>query len=551
MHSQVSKVSPAASHSLALPDLMKPPSDAAVILSGHCETSCSSKTRIWILVATIIGSSMAFIDSTVVNVALPALQSSFRATVADVQWVIEAYGLLLAALILVVGSLGDLFGRRLIFVSGVAIFAVASGGCGIALSIGQLILARSAQGIGAALLVPGSLAIISASFDEKSRGQAIGTWSGFTAMTTALGPVLGGWLIEHASWRWVFFINVPLAAVVIGISLWHVPESRESVRANIDWSGALAATLGLAGLVNGFIESESEGWRHPLVLVSLTIGCVSLCLFFWVEARGQSPMVPLALFRSSSFSGANLLTLFLYGAIGIFFFLFPLNLIQVQRYSTTATGTALLPLILLIFVLSRWSGGLVARYGSRLPLTIGPLVAASGFLLFAFTSVSGNYWTSFFPAVMVLGLGMAITVAPLTTVVMDSIPQDRAGVASGINNAVARVAGVLAIAVFGIVMVKAFGWRLSQSLAHDSLPAQILQEIQSREIDLAAMQPPTGLNPGVRAFVMQSIDNAFVFGFRIVMLLCAALSLASCLVAWLMIPKNPGGAPDAGNGRMV
>jgi EmrB/QacA subfamily drug resistance transporter len=524
---------------------MKPPSDEAVILSGRGEISCASKTRYWILVATIIGSSMAFIDSTVVNVALPALQSTFRATVADVQWVVEAYGLLLAALILVGGSLGDLFGRRLIFLLGVAIFALASCGCGIALSIEQLILARSVQGVGAALLVPGSLAIISASFDEKSRGQAIGTWSAFTAMTTALGPVLGGWLIQHASWRWVFFINAPLAAIVIGISLWHVAESRASVRKNVDWSGALAATLGLGGLVNGFIESESDGWRSPLVLLSLTIGCLFLCFFLWIEARGKSPMVPLALFRSSSFSGSNLLTLFLYAAIGIFFFLFPLNLIQVQKYSATATGTAMLPLILAIFFLSRWSGGLVAKYGSRLPLTIGPFLTASGFSLFALPSVSSNYWTSFFPAVMVLGLGMAITVAPLTTVVMNSIPQDRAGTASGINNAVARVAGVLAIAVFGIVMVKAFGWQLSRSLAHYSLPAQILQEIQSRVIDLAAMQPPTGLDPNIRAAIMHSIVSAFVYGFRVVMFLCTALSLAGCLVAWLMIPKNPRRSLDA------
>jgi len=527
---------------------MKPPCDEAVILSGHGGIPCVSKTRIWILIATIIGSSMAFIDSTVVNVALPVLQSNFRATVADVQWVVESYGLLLAALILVGGSLGDLFGRRLIFLIGVAVFALASAGCGIALSIGQLIFARSIQGIGAALLVPGSLAIISASFDEASRGQAIGTWSGFTAITTALGPVLGGWLIEHASWRWVFFINAPLAAVVMVISLWHVPESRDKVRENIDWSGLLAATLGLGSVVKGFIESESEGWRYPQVWLNLTIGCLFLCLFLWIEARGRSPMVPLGLFRSFSFSGANLLTLFLYGALGIFFFLFPLNLIQVQKYSTTATGAALLPMILLIFLLSRWSGGLVARYGSRLPLTIGPFVTASGFSLFALPSVGGSYWTSFFPAVIVLGIGMAITVAPLTTAVMNSIPQDRAGIASGINNAVARVAGVLAIAVLGIVMIKAFGWQLSRSLERYSLPAQTLQEMQSREIDLAAMRPPAGLTPNIRTVVVESIVSAFIYGFRVVMLLCTALSLTSCLVAWLMIPKNPRGPSDTDHG---
>ncbi len=516
---------------------MKPPCDEAVIRSCGRATPVAAKARIWILAATIAGSSMAFIDSTVVNVALPALQASFHATVVDVQWVVESYGLMLAALILAGGSLGDLFGRRLIFLLGVATFALASAGCGFAMSIEQLILARSIQGIGAALLVPGSLAIISASFDEESRGQAIGTWSGFTAMTTALGPVLGGWLIEHASWRWVFLINVLLAVVVIGISICHIPESRGGTRANVDWLGAFVVTAGLGALVYGLIESESQGWGDPAVRASLIAGVVLLGVFFPIEARQQSPMVPLALFKSSSFSGANLLTLFLYGAIGIAFFLLPMNLIQVQKYSATAAGAALLPMILLIFLLSRWSGGVVARYGARPPLIVGPLVAALGFVLLALPSVSDSYWESFSPGVVVLGLGMAITVAPLTTVVMDAVAQDRVGTASGINNAVARVASVLAIAVFGIVMVKAFGWHLVRSLASYPLTPEDLAKIQSREVSLAAMQPPAGLDPGIRAAVTQSIDGAFVLGFRVVMGLCAALSLASSAVAWLMIPR--------------
>lgn len=479
---------------------------------------------------------MAFIDSTVVNVALPALQTTFHATLVNVQWVVESYGLFLGALILIGGSLGDLFGRRLMFLLGVAIFAVASLGCGFAPNILLLIVARTIQGAGAALLVPGSLAIISSSFDEKIRGQAIGTWSGFTAITTAVGPVLGGWLVQHASWRWAFFINLPLAATVIVISLCHIPESRSAAGRHVDWLGALAATLGLGGLVVGFVESANLGWGSPLVLGSLIVGCGCLILFLLVEASVASPMVPLVLFASSSFSGTNLLTLFLYAAIGIFFFLFPLNLIQVQGYSATATGAAMLPLILLIFLLSRWSGGLVARYGASLPLIIGPLVAALGFVLFAVPSVGGSYWSSFFPGIIILGLGMAITVAPLTTVVMNSVNQDRVGTASGINNAVARVAGVLAIAVLGVVMVSAFGSHLNRSLAHLSLPSGVLEAVQSGEIKLAGLPVPAGLSPVTTAFIKASIEEAFAFGFRIVMSICAGLSVASSAVAWLMIP---------------
>jgi len=514
---------------------VKTPCDETVIRSAAAGVPCGAEARAWILAATILGSSLAFIDSTVVNVALPAIQATFHATVVDVQWVVESYGLFLAALILVGGSLGDLFGRRLVFVVGVAIFAVASLACGVALNIHQLIVARSIQGVGAALLVPGSLAIISTSFDEKSRGQAIGTWSGFTAITTAVGPVLGGWLVEHASWRWAFFINLPLAAAVMAISLWRIPESRSAKAGRVDWLGALLATLGLAGVVNGFLESVNLGWRHPLVFASLLVGCGCLIAFGWVEVRATSPMLPLALFASRSFSGANLLTLFLYAAIGIFFFLFPLNLIQVEGYSATATGAAVLPLILLMFLLSRWSGGLVARYGPRGPLIIGPLIAALGFVLFAIPSVGGSYWKTFFPAVLVLGLGTAVTVAPLTTVVMNSVDQNRVGTASGINNAVARVAGVLAIAVLGIVMVNVFGSRLNQSLTHLSLSPAILHEVQANEIKLAGLQVPAGLDPGTKSAVTGSIKQAFVLGFRVVILICAGLSVVSAAVAQLMI----------------
>lgn len=481
---------------------------------------------------------MAFIDSTVVNVALPALQSSLNATVVDVQWVVESYGLFLSALILAGGALGDLVGRRFMFLLGVALFGAASIGCGFSPSILWLVIFRCVQGIGAAALVPGSLAIISASFDETSRGQAIGTWSGFTAITTALGPVLGGWLIDHASWHWVFFINVPLAAAVVAISFCVIPESRSSTARKLDWLGVLLATACLGGLVFGFIQSATLGWRNPLVLASLSVGFASFFLFVFVEKRVSAPMVPLSLFSSRSFSGSNLLTLLLYAALGTLFFLVPMNLIQIQGYSATAAGSAALPTILLVFFLSRWSGGLVARCGSRPPLTVGPLIAAAGFVLFALPSAGAGYWRAFFPAFVVLGLGLAVSVAPLTTVVMNSVDRDRAGTASGVNNAIARVAGVLAIAILGLVMVKAFASRMQVSLAHIDLSPTILHDIQSSEVNLGAIQVPSGLDPDTSGRISAAIARAFVFGFRVVMLICAGLSVASAAVAWRMIPST-------------
>jgi EmrB/QacA subfamily drug resistance transporter len=515
---------------------MKPPCDEAVIRSRIAAMPCRREQGVWVLVATILASSMAFIDSTVVNVALPALQNSFGASVVGVQWVVESYGLTLAALILVGGSMGDLFGRRRMFLLGVAVFTIASVACGLASSIGQLIAARTIQGVGAAFLVPGSLALISSSFGERERGRAIGTWSGSTAVTTAIGPVLGGWLIEHLSWRWAFFLNVPLAVAVILTSFWCVPESSSRQHRRIDWPGAVAATLSLTGLTFAFIESTRLGWRHPLVLTSLVVGVVGPVAFQRIEATAVAPLVPLSLFRSRAFSGANLLTFSLYAAIGIFFFVLPLDLIQVQQYSATMAGAAILPMILIVFLLSRWSGGLVNRYGARLPLIVGPVIAAFGFLLFSVPSVGGSYWSTFFPAVVVLGLGMAASVAPLTTVVMEAVDEDRAGTASGINNAVARVAGLLAIAFLGLVIVGAFQNQLNRHLATIAMPSDSRAELQSNVGRLAALKAPAGTDPVTASAIESSILSSFVFSFRLVMWICGALALASAAIALRMIP---------------
>src|SRR5437870_5122825 len=491
---------------------IREPCDESIIRSGTATAPCPKSSGRWVLAATTVASSMAFIDGTVVNVALPALQANLNATIVDVQWVIEAYSLLLAALLLVGGSLGDHYGRRRIFVSGVALFAVASTWCGLAPNIVQLIIARAAQGLGAALLVPGSLAIISSSFPENERGRAIGTWSGFSAITTAIGPVIGGWLIEHVSWRAVFFINIPIAVSIILISLWRVPESSDRESARLDWSGAILGALGLGALVYGLIESSRLGFGDQSVVVALVAAATLLTLFPVFEARVSNPMLPLALFRSRTFTGANLLTFLLYAALGGTLFFLPLNLIQVQRYSATAAGAAFLPFILIIFLLSRWAGGLVERYGSKIPLVIGPLIAALGFALFMLPGANAAYWQNFFPAVVVLGTGMAVSVAPLTTTVMNSVTQNRVGTASGVDDAVARGAGLLAIAVFGIVMLHSFNHSMDRQLTNWKLPPTASQSLQAQRSKLAAASIPEELDQLTQQMIGRSIAQSFVHG---------------------------------------
>jgi EmrB/QacA subfamily drug resistance transporter len=406
----------------------------------------------WVLIAAILGSTMPFIDSTAVNVSLPVLQRELHATTGQTQWVIEGYALFLSALILLGGALGDLYGRRKIFTYGVVLFAAASIACAFAGSIEILIAARCIQGIGGALLTPGSLSLISAAYSGEQRGRAIGLWSGFSALTSASGPIIGGWLTQEFSWRYVFIINIPVAIVVLAVLQLGVPESRdESADRRIDVVGAALATFGLGLLVYGLIAMNS-GRITAEALGTTIVGVAVLCGFVLFERRTRDPMVRCDLFASRDFSAANIYTFFLYTAIGGSLYFVPFVLINVHHYSPTEAGAALLPFIFIMVVASRWSGGLVARIGARRPLILGAIIAGFGFLAYALPGNDGSYWTTFFPAAMILGCGGALFVAPLTTTVMNSVPTEHSGVASGVNNAVARTAGLIGVAVLGVVV---------------------------------------------------------------------------------------------------
>jgi EmrB/QacA subfamily drug resistance transporter len=439
------------------------PCDEGLVHTALESPQCSEATGRAVLVATILASSMTFIDGSVVNVALPVLRATLRASPGEAQWIIESYMLFLSSLLLVGGALGDRWGRRRMFVIGTVIFAGASAWCGLTPNVNQLIVARGVQGIGAALLVPGSLALISASFARENRGHAIGTWAAFTSITAGVGPLIGGWLVDHLSWRWIFFLNLPFAIVVVAVALWRVPESRGAHETGrIDWVGAALATAGLFALIFGLIEGESRGFGSARVVGSLTLAAAALLGFVAVEHFGRHPMMPPALFRSRTFTGANLLTLFLYCALGATTFVLPFNLIQVHGYTVVEAAAALLPFVAIMALLSSWAGRVMDQYGSRLPLTLGPTIAAGGFLLFARAAKDGSYWTTVLPAVIVMSLGMAVSVAPLTTTVMTSVAEGHAGLASGINNATSRVATLLAVAIAGVVSGESFATGLTR-----------------------------------------------------------------------------------------
>ena len=524
------------------------PCDEGVLRGAPDVRGCLQRARPWVLAATILGSSMAFIDGSVVNVALPAMQADLHAGVREAQWILNAYMLMLGALMLPGGALGDRFGRRRVFMLGALVFTIASVACGLAPNAATLIMARGAQGVGGAMLTPGSLAIISAAFPKDERGRAIGTWAGASALTTALGPVLGGWLVDAWSWRAIFFINVPIAAIALLLSWWHVPETRgEPVESGVDWLGAALATIGLGVIAYGLTAATELGWSSAIVVGALVAGIVVLTVFIAHEARARAPMVPLHLFRSKAFAGANVITLLLYFALGGALFFVPFNLIRIQGYTATEAGAAFLPSTLVMGILSRWSGGLTERYGARLPLIVGPIIAAAAYGLFAATGTGGHYWSTFFPAMTVLGFGMAVSVAPLTTTVMAATDDRFAGAASGINNATARVAGMLAVALLGAVAVGVFRSTLDQRLTQIHASTPLRQALLEQVPKLAEAEVPRQFDAAERSAGQQALRAAFVRSFQVSMLIAAVLTLCCSLSAGLTIPgkKRAGSKPVA------
>lgn len=490
-----------------------PCEEGQIRAAGAPDQLLSASRKRWILVATVLGSSLTFIDGSALGVALPAVQNDLQAGPAAVQWVSNAYLLTLGALVLIGGAAGDRFGRRTVFLIGVALFALASIACGLAPTVELLIVGRALQGIGAALLTPGALAVIGAAFPSDERGKAFGTWAGAGALFGMIGPLVGGWLTDAADWRFIFWINVPLAALTAVITLNAVPESRDPDARGLDWRGALLVMTGLAALIWALTAAPDLGWSDPMIVTGLTGGAFLLAAFLWAEARERHPMMPLGLFRSSVFSGVNLLTLLLYFALGGAMFFLPFDLIRVHGWSATLAGAAMLPFALIMGLFSGSAGKLADRFGARLSLSLGPVLAGVGLALLALPASGAGYIDGPLAGMTVMAIGMTLAVGPLTAAVMGAVPPGHTGVASGINNAVARVASLLAIALLGVVLSAVFVASVDSPDARDRL---------------GEVMAGADLEPAARA--------AFHAAFRAVILTCAGLAVLSGVIGAVTAP---------------
>jgi EmrB/QacA subfamily drug resistance transporter len=479
------------------------------------DTTLSAARKRWILAATVLGTSLTFIDGSALGVALPAIQSDLGAGPAAVQWVSNAYLLTLGALVLIGGAAGDQFGRRRVFLIGVAVFALASIACGLAPNVELLIAGRAVQGIGAALLTPGALAVIGAAFPPEERGKAFGTWAGAGAIFGMLGPLVGGWLADQADWRFIFWINVPLAILTVVVTLKAVPESRDDDARGLDWPGALLAMTGLGALTWGLTAAPDLGWSHPAILGGLIAGLLALAAFVWAEAREKHPMMPLGMFRSSVFSGINLLTLLLYFAMGGAMFFLPYDLIRVQGFSATLAGAAMLPFAFVMGLFSGYAGKLADRFGARLSLSVGPILSGVGLALLALPGPGAGYADGPLAGMTVMAIGMTLAVGPLTAAVMGAVEPGHTGIASGVNNAVARVAGLLAVALLGALLSAVFVARADRADARELLG----QVMAGADLQAAAA-------------------DAFHAAFRVVILTCAALAILAGIIGGMTAPKK-------------
>lgn len=489
-----------------------------------------------ILLATILASAMAFLDGTVVNIAIPTIQTNLHATITDIQWLINGYTLMLATLILISGSLGDRFGRKKVFVYGIALFITASLLCGFAHSILQLIIFRIIQGIGAAMMIPGSLSIIDSSFDASHRGRAIGLWSGFAGGVATLGPFLGGWLIQTFGWSSIFYINIPLGLLALYMTLRFVPESKNNEACYVDIWGTVWIFLGLFGISYGLISAPTSGWFHPLVLFSFIGGIICCIIFVFGEMRAKESLIPFTIFKSSLVTGANIATFFLYFALsGVIFFLV-LNLQQIQHFSPLLAGMSMLPSIILITFLSGAGGLLADKIGPRLPMVIGPCLVGTGMSILALPGDHPNYFLQYFPGLILFGLGMALVIAPLTKSAL-AVERRYSGAASGVNNAISRISGLFAIALLGAIILGLFSLQLSYKMRTSHLPLQEQKEIMNQSDRLGSIQIPAYYPQADKVSINNSIDSSFMYAFRWIMGINACLAFFSGAVAVVTI-KN-------------
>jgi EmrB/QacA subfamily drug resistance transporter len=493
----------------------------------------------WVMVSAILASAMAFIDSTALNVVLPSLQKSLNATGTDLFWLLNAYLLMLASLILIGGSLGDKLGRKKIFMVGILIFIIGSAACGFAPSVFFLILFRIVQGIGGALMIPGSLSLISSSINENERGKAIGTWSAITTVVTMGGPVLGGVLGDAGLWRYIFFINIPIGLTALLILWFKVSESRNAgADSAIDISGAIAIALSLASLTFGFLRIPAVGLHSPQVYLTLVAGLTLLIVFLIVEKKSKHPMMPLTLFSNLTFTGVNLLTFFLYAGLGAGMLFLSLDLVQAQGYSQLQSGLTFLPFTVLMITIARFAGSIADKHGPRLLLIVGPAMAGTGLLILSFvkqTSGPSDYWTTFFPGILVFGLGMSFTVAPLTAAVMGSVTVHLSGTASGVNNAMTRIVNVFANAIFGALAVLFFAGALREQIKNVQLDTTAKQSVMAEAVNLGNAKVPSNIHQKDKTIIERSYHESFIYAYSSVMKISAGLGFLGAMMSFLFI----------------